>query len=171
MCGRSGWGWFDTIAVLRSSRVAAHKRGSRLRKRRGDPGQLNLFDAPERKAAPKPAAPLRVKTKRVLAPRVERPVVLSPRDAAAYLNVAVSTLKSWRAKNMDQVGGGAARGSFAIFLPISTRSWSAVRAVSTSPDNLYVLRDNKFSRAACELWRWDIGSDRRPFLMIKGRQR
>ena len=80
--------------------MAAHKRGSRLRKRRGDPGQLNLFDAPERKAAPKPAAPLRVKTKRVLAPRVERPVVLSPRDAAAYLNVAVSTLKSWRAKNI-----------------------------------------------------------------------
>lgn len=81
--------------------MAAHKRGSRVRRRRGDPGQLTLFEAPEHRAGPTPAAQLRVKaTKRVLAPRVERPVVLSPRDAAAYLNVAVSTLKSWRAKNI-----------------------------------------------------------------------
>lgn len=80
--------------------MASHKRGSRSRKRRGDPGQLNLFEAPEQREGRKPATPLRVKMKRAVAPRVERPAVLSPRDAAAYLNVAVSTLKSWRAKNI-----------------------------------------------------------------------
>ncbi len=81
--------------------MASRKRGSRRRKPRGDPGQLNLFEAPERRARAlaKPAAPLRVRSKRVTAAAIEPPGILTPREAATYLNVAVSTLKSWRAKN------------------------------------------------------------------------
>lgn len=81
--------------------MASRRRGSRTRKR-GDPGQLNLFDAPgEKTPAPtKRAAPLRVKTKRVKAPFVGRSVALSPQEASTYLGVTVSTLKSWRAKKI-----------------------------------------------------------------------
>ena len=45
--------------------MASRKRGSRTRKRRGDPGQLNLFDAPADKAPArtKRAALLRLKAK------------------------------------------------------------------------------------------------------------
>jgi hypothetical protein len=82
--------------------MASRKRGSRVRKPRNDPGQLNLFDAPGERPQPraKAAAPLRVKTRRIKAASVERPVIFSPRDAATYLGVAVSTLKSWRAKKI-----------------------------------------------------------------------
>lgn len=82
--------------------MAARKRGSRSQKRLGDPGQLNLFDASQQRGEKrtKPAAALRTRTKRIVAASIERPVILSPRDAAAYLGVAVSTLKSWRAKNI-----------------------------------------------------------------------
>lgn len=82
--------------------MASRKRGSGSRKRRGDPGQLNLFDAPQERMAvrSKPASPLRVRTKRIVAVPIDRPVILSPREAAAYLGVAVSTLKSWRAKKI-----------------------------------------------------------------------
>lgn len=82
--------------------MASRKRGSRVRKRRADPGQLNLFEAPGERAptGPKPAAPQRLKTKRITAASIERPVILSPREAATYLGVAVSTLKSWRAKKI-----------------------------------------------------------------------
>lgn len=82
--------------------MASRKRGSRVRKRRGDPGQLNLFEAPESGAQTRApaAAPLRVKTKRIKAASIERPVIYSPREAATYLGVAVSTLKSWRAKKI-----------------------------------------------------------------------
>ncbi|WP_135211136.1 helix-turn-helix transcriptional regulator [Vitreimonas flagellata] len=82
--------------------MASRKRGSRTRKRRSDPGQLNLFDTPGEKAPvrAKSAAPLRVKTKRLTAAAREQSVILSPREAAAYLRVAVSTLKSWRAKKI-----------------------------------------------------------------------
>jgi|SRR5690606_254823 hypothetical protein len=82
--------------------MASRKRGSRTRKRRGDPGQLNLFDPPVDKAPArtKRAAPLRVKAKRIKAPPVERSVVFSPQEASTYLGVRVSTLKSWRAKKI-----------------------------------------------------------------------
>lgn len=82
--------------------MASRKRGSRERKPRADPGQLNLFEAPGERAQtrPRPAAPLRVKTKRITAASIEHPVILSPREAATYLGVAVSTLKSWRAKKI-----------------------------------------------------------------------
>lgn len=82
--------------------MASRKRGSRTRKRRGDPGQLNLFDTPADKApAPtKRAAPLQVRTKRLKAPSVERSVAFSPQEASTYLGVTVSTLKSWRAKKI-----------------------------------------------------------------------
>jgi hypothetical protein len=82
--------------------MASRKRGSRTRKRRGDPGQLNLFEAPGEKATVriKLAAPLRVKAKRLKAPSVERSVAFSPQEASTYLGVTVSTLKSWRAKKI-----------------------------------------------------------------------
>lgn len=77
--------------------MALRKRGSRSRKRRGDPGQMSLFDVPPRTS---PAAARRGQTKRIASASIERPVILSPREAAAYLGVAVSTLKSWRAKKI-----------------------------------------------------------------------
>ena len=82
--------------------MASRKRGSRTRKRRGDPGQLNLFDAPREKAPArtKRAASLQMKAKRITGAAVEQSVILSPREAAAYLQVAISTLKSWRAKKI-----------------------------------------------------------------------
>lgn len=82
--------------------MAPRKRGSRVRKARGDPAQLNLFETSEQRARTptKPAAPLRVKAKRIKAASIERPVILSPHEAATYLGVAVSTLKSWRAKKI-----------------------------------------------------------------------
>lgn len=82
--------------------MAPRKRGSRVRKARGDPGQLNLFETSEQRARTptKPAAPLRVKAKRIKAASIERAVILSPHEAATYLGVAVSTLKSWRAKKI-----------------------------------------------------------------------
>jgi DNA-binding transcriptional regulator YiaG len=82
--------------------MASRKRGSRTRKRRGDPGQLNLFDAPGEPAQSRanPAAPPRLKSKRIKAASVERSVTLSPQEASTYLGVTVSTLKSWRAKKI-----------------------------------------------------------------------
>lgn len=82
--------------------MATRKRGSRTSKRRGDPGQMNLFDATEEPAQmrAKPATPLRARAKRIRAPSIEKSVTLSPREASIYLGVAVSTLKSWRAKKI-----------------------------------------------------------------------
>lgn len=82
--------------------MATRKRGSRTSKRRGDPGQMNLFDAAGEPAETraKPATPLRARAKRIRAPSVEKSVTLSPREASIYLGVAVSTLKSWRAKKI-----------------------------------------------------------------------
>jgi hypothetical protein len=80
--------------------MALRKGGSRSRPRRSDPGQLSLFETREQRAPPaKAAAASCPKPKRATALLIERPV-LSPREAAAYLNVAVSTLKSWRAKQI-----------------------------------------------------------------------
>lgn len=84
----------------RARKKSPHKRWS-------DPGQLGLFDAaetraPARNAAPaKPAKPPQSgRAKRAPSPAPDRPVVLSPREAALYLGVSVSTLKAWRAKKI-----------------------------------------------------------------------
>jgi len=68
---------------------------------------LGLFDAvetgaPARGAAP-PSQQKRGQTRRVKSASpsaLERPIVLSPREAAQYLGVSVSTLKAWRAKKI-----------------------------------------------------------------------
>lgn len=82
--------------------MVSRKRGSPSRRRRSDPGQLSLFEAPDQRAPSrsKPARKVREKQTRVTAVAIEPPNILTPREAAAYLNVAVSTLKSWRAKNI-----------------------------------------------------------------------
>lgn len=73
----------------------------RAQKPAHDPRQMGLFDAIE----PRPllramSAKLAVarKSKAAAKPIVERPIVLSSREAAQYLGVSVSTLKNWRAK-------------------------------------------------------------------------
>lgn len=67
-----------------------------------NPRQLGLFDALD--TAPAVAARARrrtvMKTKHSGSEAAPRPVVLSPREAAQYLGVSVSTLKNWRAKKM-----------------------------------------------------------------------
>lgn len=63
---------------------------------------MGLFDAMETPPAPL-ARPPRARSTKVTAVRTaapERPVVLSPREAAQYLGVSVSTLKNWRAKKI-----------------------------------------------------------------------
>jgi hypothetical protein len=71
------------------------------KQRFADPGQLALFGAAdERPLARVPAAmvtPARAKPRRTRPQIVERPAVLTPKEAALYLNVSVSTLKNWRA--------------------------------------------------------------------------
>jgi len=67
-----------------------------------DPRQMGLFDKVETASA----APARMpraraaKAQAVRSAAPERPVVLSPSEAAQYLGVSVSTLKNWRAKNI-----------------------------------------------------------------------
>ena len=63
---------------------------------------MNLFDAVGEPAQmrSKSATPLRARAKRIRAPSIEKSVTLSPREVATYLGVAVSTLKSWRAKKI-----------------------------------------------------------------------
>ena len=84
----------------RARKKSPHKRWS-------DPGQLGLFDAtearaPARNAAPakQPRPPKSSRAKPAPSPTPERAVVLSPREAAQYLGVSVSTLKAWRAKKI-----------------------------------------------------------------------
>ncbi|MGQ0534146.1 MAG: helix-turn-helix transcriptional regulator [Caulobacteraceae bacterium] len=87
--------------------MARRGRKNSRKRSRGDPGQLGLFDpiepAPVRGAAqpaaqPKPAR--RIRTRAPDAAAASRPVVLDARQAAQYLGVSVSTLKSWRAKKI-----------------------------------------------------------------------
>jgi DNA-binding transcriptional regulator YiaG len=62
---------------------------------------MGLFDAIENRPAPRTTSAKPVaarKSKPAAKPIVERPIVLSPREAAQYLGVSVSTLKNWRAK-------------------------------------------------------------------------
>lgn len=82
--------------------MASRKRRSHVRKASPDPGQLNLFEAPKMSGPTnaRAAAPLRVTMRRIKAGSVERPVIYTPREAALYLGVAVSTLKSWRAQKI-----------------------------------------------------------------------
>jgi hypothetical protein len=67
-----------------------------------NPRQMGLFDALEAAPVALARAP-RTRAAKARAPRtgvVERPVVLSPSEAAQYLGVSVSTLKNWRARNI-----------------------------------------------------------------------
>ncbi|MEQ1707393.1 MAG: helix-turn-helix domain-containing protein [Terricaulis sp.] len=67
-----------------------------------DPRQMGLFDALEVAPAALARKP-RVNASKAKLPRseaLERPVVLSPGEAAQYLGVSVSTLKNWRAKSI-----------------------------------------------------------------------
>lgn len=64
-----------------------------------DPGQLGLFED----RAPPAAAALKTRAQKAAPIPSAAPVrsaVLSPREAAAYLNVSVSTLKAWRAQKI-----------------------------------------------------------------------
>ncbi len=74
---------------------------------RGDgknrPRQLSLFDELPPVKAPIPTAEKPRPAKRSVrrpAPILERPLVLTPAQAAALLNVRPATLKSWRAKGI-----------------------------------------------------------------------
>ncbi len=84
--------------------MAGRARKKSPRKRWSDPGQLGLFDAAEQRpparAAARAASTKAPKGKRSRAAPVERPAVLTPREAALYLNVSESTLKNWRAKDI-----------------------------------------------------------------------
>ena len=80
----------------------AKRKAKHLAKSAIDPRQMGLFDVLE--AAPTtPARTPRARAAKVKPPRsgaVDRPVVLSPSEAAQYLGVSVSTLKNWRAKKI-----------------------------------------------------------------------
>jgi hypothetical protein len=81
--------------------VKSTKPKRRKAKRSGskDPQQMSIFDLLE----PMPALPPVTKAKRprrAPAPAVTRPAVLTPAQAAAYLNIKPATLKSWRAKGI-----------------------------------------------------------------------
>lgn len=65
-----------------------------------DPGQLGLFDAIETRARARASSAKTPKAMRLKAALVERPTVLTPREAARYINVSESTLKNWRAKKI-----------------------------------------------------------------------
>jgi predicted DNA-binding transcriptional regulator AlpA len=87
--------------------MARRSRKNSRKKGRSDPSQLRLFDpiepAPARSAA-KPAAQAkptqRVRARAPESAAASRPVVLDAREAAQYLGVSVSTLKSWRSKKI-----------------------------------------------------------------------
>jgi len=68
--------------------------------RRTDPNQLSLLDY--RPAAvtaiAKAQAPRRASKSSALRDDVFSPKVLTPKQAATYLNLSIATLKSWRAK-------------------------------------------------------------------------
>lgn len=87
--------------------MARRGRKNSRNKGRTDPGQLGLFDPIERtpaRAAAQPAArakPARQdRSQTTDSAGATRPVVLDAREAARYLGVSISTLKSWRAKKI-----------------------------------------------------------------------
>ncbi len=64
-----------------------------------DPKQMSIFDLLE--AMPALAATAKPKrARRKPTPAATRPAVLTPAEAAAYLNIKPATLKSWRAKGI-----------------------------------------------------------------------
>ena len=80
--------------------------GKRKSRPRGDPNQLSLLDY---KPPAKAASPI-VKAKAVrhagtsaMTNTATAPNVLTPKQAAAYLNLSLATLKSWRAKKTGPV--------------------------------------------------------------------
>ena len=82
--------------------MADKKRTKKPRRRNTDPRQLPLFaDAlngwNEKTQAATPKRAPRRASKR--ASPIDRPAILTPAEAAIYLNVSMSTLKSWRAQN------------------------------------------------------------------------
>jgi hypothetical protein len=83
--------------------MAGRGRKKPAKRRWSDPSQLALFDANDgdragagpskaKQSTPKPRSQRKLAT--------EGAVVLNPREAAIYLNVSISTLKSWRAKKI-----------------------------------------------------------------------
>jgi ribosomal protein L28 len=82
------------------------KVGKSKRSRSRAPVQLSLFDLLEapNMSADLPAAaaksPAKPRTRRATKPAVDKPAVLTPAEAATYLNVKTATLKSWRAKGV-----------------------------------------------------------------------
>lgn len=84
--------------------MAKRRRKSPPKADRGDPRQLGLFDAPDTRHHPPKAAPALVSAPRGAGASVrEEAVLLTPREAALYLKVSVSTLKNWRAKKIGPV--------------------------------------------------------------------
>lgn len=73
------------------------------KRRWSDPGQLGLFDAVKTRARARAGAATTPKAMRLKSADAERPAVLTPREAARYLNVSASTLKHWRAKKIGPV--------------------------------------------------------------------
>jgi hypothetical protein len=82
------------------------KAGKSKRSRSRAPVQLSLFDLlatlsmsvdlPTEAAKP----PAKARTRRATKPAVDKPAVLTPAEAATYLNIKPATLKSWRAKGV-----------------------------------------------------------------------
>lgn len=64
-----------------------------------DPRQMSIFDLLESGSKP-PLVAKPKRTKRAPPAAAMRPAVLTPAEAAAYLNIKPATLKSWRAKGV-----------------------------------------------------------------------
>jgi hypothetical protein len=82
----------------------ARRAKARIR-RAGDQSQLSLFGALE-PCAPTPSSMAKPRRRGKAAAKPPAPAAapfLTPRDAAVYLGVSVSTLKAWRAKKIGPV--------------------------------------------------------------------
>jgi hypothetical protein len=64
-----------------------------------DPRQMSIFDLLEPGSKP-PTIAKPKRPKRAPPALAMRPAVLTPAEAAAYLNIKLATLKSWRAKGV-----------------------------------------------------------------------
>jgi hypothetical protein len=82
---------------------SAKRNGNERSGAKGRPRQLSLFDdlppAPQQITASEKPRTVKIRKPRP-APPPERPIVLTPAQAAALLNVRPATLKSWRAKGI-----------------------------------------------------------------------
>jgi len=81
--------------------VKTTKPKTRKAKRIGaeDPRQMSIFDLLEPVSKP-PTATKPKRAKQARAALAMRPAVLTPAEAAVYLNIKPATLKSWRAKGI-----------------------------------------------------------------------